>query len=79
MSAVVKVTRKYQVTIPKKIRERLGIHVGDKVLIRIEGDCIVIKPVVRRRSDAIEEMLKLVSESVDIDAVRLVEESWSED
>jgi len=32
MSVVVKVTRKYQVTIPEEIRSHLNLQVGDKVL-----------------------------------------------
>ena len=30
----VKVTRKYQVTIPKDVRERLGVRVGDELVVR---------------------------------------------
>jgi len=29
----VKVTRKYQVTIPKEVRERAGVRVGDELLV----------------------------------------------
>ena len=46
MLSLVKVTRKGQITIPKEIRDALGITEGDYVLVRIEGDRIVIeKPV----------------------------------
>ena len=40
----VKVTRNYQITIPLEIREKLGIKVGDKVLVVCEGDEIKIIP-----------------------------------
>lgn len=36
------VTRKYQITLPKEIREKLKIHIGDKVQIINQGDEIVI-------------------------------------
>ncbi len=79
MSAVVKITRKYQITIPKEIREKLKLRIGDKLVIKIEGDHIVLKPLIDKRHDPIEELLNLVKKPVRIDAVRLVEESWNED
>jgi AbrB family looped-hinge helix DNA binding protein len=39
----VTVTRNTQITIPKKIREKLGIKVGDKVEMTIEDGRIVVK------------------------------------
>ena len=42
----VKVTRKYQVTIPKEIRERIGVNIGDELLVNRSGRRIVLeKPV----------------------------------
>jgi AbrB family looped-hinge helix DNA binding protein len=44
MTASVTVTRHSQVTIPKKIREEVGIAEGDKVKMKIvEGNKIVIE------------------------------------
>jgi AbrB family looped-hinge helix DNA binding protein len=44
MTASVTVTRHSQVTIPKKIREELGIAEGDKVKMKVvEGNKIVIE------------------------------------
>jgi AbrB family looped-hinge helix DNA binding protein len=44
MTASVTVTRHSQVTIPKKIREAVGIAEGDRVKMKIvEGDKIVIE------------------------------------
>ncbi len=37
------VTRKGQVTIPKAIRDRLGVREGEKVFFVIRGDEVVIK------------------------------------
>ena len=76
---VIKVTRKYQITIPKRIREMLNIRVGDKLAVRVEGGRIIIEPVVPVEGDPLEHMLSLVREPVELDAVRLVEESWDED
>ncbi|WP_054849262.1 AbrB/MazE/SpoVT family DNA-binding domain-containing protein [Vulcanisaeta sp. JCM 14467] len=46
----VKVARNFQVTIPAGIKERLGIRVGDVLLVYVEGDKIVFrKPSNERR------------------------------
>ena len=48
-----KVTRNFQVTIPKKIKEALGINIGDKVVWEIgqNGVAILRKAEVRRSLD----------------------------
>ncbi len=79
MGEVVRVTRKFQVTIPKRVREALGIRVGDRLEVDVEGDRIVVRPLRPRVEDPVEALLSLVREPVDVDAVRLVEESWGED
>lgn len=43
--AIVTVTRNAQVTIPKKIREVLGIREGDRVTMRVEGERVVLEKV----------------------------------
>ncbi|MCD6357456.1 MAG: AbrB/MazE/SpoVT family DNA-binding domain-containing protein [Thermoproteales archaeon] len=75
----VKITRKYQVTIPKEIREKLNLRVGDLLRVEVEGDKIILKPVIKPRENPVEEMLNLVREPLDVDAVKLVEESWEDD
>ncbi len=39
----VKVTRKYQVTIPKEIRERIGIKIGDELLVSEDEQRIILE------------------------------------
>lgn len=39
----VKVTRNYQITIPKDIRKKLGIEVGDVLRVEVEGDRVLLK------------------------------------
>jgi len=39
----VKVTRKYQITIPEEIRKPLNIKIGEKLPIQRKGKLIVIK------------------------------------
>ena len=42
--AATKMLENGQITIPKQIRESLGLKKGDVVDARIEGDCVVITP-----------------------------------
>lgn len=44
-----KLTSKGQLTVPKEVRDRLGLKVGDKVAFEWEGDSVRLK-VERRRS-----------------------------
>lgn len=38
-----KVTRNYQITIPKEIREKLQINVGDILIVDVEKDRIILR------------------------------------
>ena len=79
MYTVVKVTRKYQITLPKEVREKLGIRIGDFLKVRIEDGKVVLEPIVPRRRNPVDDMLSLISEPINVNAVKLVEESWNED
>lgn len=50
-----KVGPKGQAVIPKPVRDQLGIHSGDRVLMAVEGDHIVIRPDVPKRKDWLDE------------------------
>ena len=43
--SVGKVTSKGQVTIPKEIRETLGVIEGDKLIFLVEGDRVILRKV----------------------------------
>jgi len=47
---VTKVTRKYQVTIPKEVRKKVGVEVGDKLKVMEKGELIVLKKVRKKKS-----------------------------
>ncbi len=38
MSLIARVSKRYQVVIPKEVRKRLGIKEGDSVVFEIEGE-----------------------------------------
>jgi AbrB family looped-hinge helix DNA binding protein len=42
---IVKVTRNSQITIPKEIRDKVGIKEGDRVEVSIEDDKVVMRKV----------------------------------
>jgi antitoxin PrlF len=44
MEAVARITAKGQVTIPNSVRTALGLHVGDAVVFRLEGDHASMRP-----------------------------------
>ncbi len=46
---VARITSKGQVTIPKQVREQLGIDAGDELDFRIEGGRLEVRPIRRRR------------------------------
>lgn len=68
-------TRKYQVTIPRRIRATLGVKIGDKLLLKEERGRILIE-VPKRVSDPSEFLWNLSKKPVDVDVVKLIEESW---
>jgi antitoxin ChpS len=42
--ASAKLSSKYQITIPKKVVDALGLESGDRLLLEVEGDRIVLTP-----------------------------------
>lgn len=62
-------TRKGQVTIPKPLRDRLGLQLGDRISFRLRGEEIVLKPVHRTILD-VEGSVQPKSRSEDFVAVR---------
>jgi len=71
----VTVTRKYQVTIPKRIRTKYGVKVGDKLIVREERGRIVIETP-KKVVDPSTFLWNLSKKPLDVDVVKLVEESW---
>lgn len=43
-----KVTYKGQITIPKAVREALNIEEGDSVMLKIEGDHAILRPLKKK-------------------------------
>lgn len=62
MSEELTIGRRYTLVIPKAIRNRLALKEGQKVLIRVEGDRIVLDPLPWDPYKVLEEV---VGESYD--------------
>jgi AbrB family looped-hinge helix DNA binding protein len=73
----VKVTRKYQVTIPESVRTKLGVKIGDKLIVKSENKQIIMEAS-KRISHPSDVLWNLFGKPLDIDATKLVEESWQE-
>jgi len=71
----VKVTRKYQVTIPTSVRSKLGIKIGDKLIVRSEGKRIIME-VPQHVSNPSDVLWNIFGKPLNIDATKLIEESW---
>ncbi len=48
--SLVKISSKYQITLPKAICEALKLGPGDRLIIALEGDKIVLRPLPRIKS-----------------------------
>jgi len=46
MTVIARVSKRYQVVIPKEVRKKLGIKEGDRVVFEIEGDEVRIRKVI---------------------------------
>ena len=57
-----KVTSKGQITIPKKIRDRLGLHRGDSVGLEVNGDRVVLTKVPPRDAAHLKALEGTLSE-----------------
>ncbi|MBB5254901.1 AbrB/MazE/SpoVT family DNA-binding domain-containing protein [Sulfurisphaera ohwakuensis] len=71
----VKVTRNYQITIPSTIRAKLNIRVGDKLLVYVENNKIIIE----KKSGNITSLnLKLGRKFTDEDINKIIAEAGEE-
>lgn len=74
----VKVTRKFQVTIPESVRAELGVKIGDKLIVTADNKRIIMESP-KRVANPSDTLWCLFGKSLDVDAAKLVEESWETD
>ncbi|MEA3442766.1 MAG: AbrB/MazE/SpoVT family DNA-binding domain-containing protein [Chloroflexota bacterium] len=77
MSNVVKVGKRYQIVIPKKIREQLGVRVEDKLIASIRDGWIVMQPRPQRYSEYMQGLGKEVWRGIEAtEYVKREREAW---
>jgi AbrB family looped-hinge helix DNA binding protein len=57
-TVVARVSSKYQVVIPKPVREILGIQPQDKLLFLLDGDTVVLRPQPTNFTEALQGLHK---------------------
>jgi antitoxin PrlF len=75
MQKEVKVTRKYQVTIPESVRSEMGVKIGDKLTVKAENNRIIMESP-KHFTNPSDKLYCLFGKPLDVDAVKLVEQSW---
>lgn len=40
----VKVSSEYRITLPARVREKLGLSPGDQLLLDVRGNCLILMP-----------------------------------
>jgi len=77
MIALVKLSSRHQVVIPKKVRKRLGLHAGDQLVVEVEGEKVVLHPRPKNYTNYMLGLGKEVWREIDAtEYVRKERESW---
>ena len=67
---IAKLTNKGQITIPKTVRQSLGLHPGDKLEFIInKNDEVLFKPIVKKVDDVFGKLHKPDRKSVSVKAM----------
>jgi antitoxin PrlF len=67
--AIARITSKGQITVPKEVRDRLGVQPGDALEFRFEENRLEVHPVPRRRLIDFRGIFR-VAQAVDFDQER---------
>jgi len=77
MNNIVKVGKRYQIVIPKKIREQFGVNIEDELIVGIRDGWIVMQLRPRRYSEYMQGLGKEVWRGIEAtEYVRKEREAW---
>ncbi len=77
MTVMTKVSKKFQIVIPKKVRDSIGISEGDEVSIDVDNDRIVIKVKPKSYTKKLKGLHKDLWKVVDpLDYVKNERDGW---
>ena len=65
-SQTVKVSARYQIAVPASVRRKLKIAKGDRLLVDIQGDLMVLLPMPESYTEATAGLGRAVWENVDV-------------
>lgn len=63
MNQIVTIRDRRQVTIPSKFLRSFGLDVGDKFLIKLESDQILLEPIKVKTVDLLSKIQQVIQES----------------
>ncbi len=66
MQATVKLSAKHQIVIPRDVRRHFKLQAGDKLLVEVEGNTIVLFPLPRNFTKHLLGLHKHVWKGVDV-------------
>ena len=79
MKALVTLSSKNQIAIPKSARQKLAIGPGDQLILNVEKDSLILKPRPRSYSRHLRGLHRTVWSGVDAtDYVRKERETWGD-
>ena len=70
---LIRVTKGYRITIPKEVREKIGISIGDILEIEVVGDTITIRKVKHKKRKRIKLGKELTTDEIE----NLIENGFS--
>ena len=73
LQSIVKVKRKFNVTIPKRLRNKLPLKVGQLIEMDLEGDRIILKPFSQDPCARLDELMgKIAPKDITRQAERVI-------
>ena len=59
---IARITARGQTTIPKRIRDEVGLHDGDVISFDVEDDQLIVRKVTRAQDDYLQSLSRTMSE-----------------
>ncbi|HSB06047.1 MAG TPA: AbrB/MazE/SpoVT family DNA-binding domain-containing protein [Thermodesulfobacteriota bacterium] len=79
MKALVTLSSKNQIAIPKSARQKLAIGPGDQLILNVEKDSLILKPKPRSYSKHLRGLHRTIWQGVDAtDYVRKERQTWED-
>jgi bifunctional DNA-binding transcriptional regulator/antitoxin component of YhaV-PrlF toxin-antitoxin module len=63
MNQIITIRQRRQITFPLSIIDRFGLNVGDKLLMKLEGEEIKIEPIKTKTVDLLSKIQEVIKKS----------------